>query len=105
MSASWQGRPAQDFRELAGRPAHEVAFEGASMRFGYERPAHSSGFQEVVDYDAALDIELDEPQPLDEWREQWLRPLLDVLVFATREQVVVEGCKAIIYDLRLAEAV
>lgn len=105
MSARWRGSGALDFRELVGEPVLEVAVEGASIKFGYERQAHPAAFRDSVDYDAAADIELAEPQPLDEWREQWLRPLLDLLVFATREQVVIESFKAIISDRRLAEAV
>jgi hypothetical protein len=131
MSASWHGRAPYAFRELVAPPPHglrerfvswrerrrrvadrkalphplEVALPGATVKLAYERSASGTRFHDVTDYDAAADIELDEPRPLDEWRELWVRPLLDFLVFASREQVVVEQFKAIVYDRRLAEAV
>jgi hypothetical protein len=128
LSASWGGRAPYAFRTLVAPPPRglrerfaawregrrrgadpdtmphplEVTVAGATLKFGYERSAGGTHFQDVINYDAAVDVDLDQPRPLDEWREQWLRPLLDLLVFGTREQVVVDQFKAIIDERRLA---
>lgn len=131
MSASWRGQAPYAFRDLVAPPPRglrerfaawrethrrradiaalphplEVALPSATLKLGYERSVGGTRFQQVTDYDAAVDVELDEARPLDEWLEQWVRPLLDLLVFATREQIVVEGFTAIIYERRLPELV
>jgi hypothetical protein len=67
--------------------------------------AGGTPFRDVTGYDAEVIVELDEAAPLPEWSERWLRPLLDLLVFANREQCVVDSFVAVIHDPALAEAV
>lgn len=131
MSASWRGRAPYAFHQLVAPPPRglrqrytawrerrrgdpdpdalphplEVALPGATLKLAYERNAGGTRFEQQTVYDAAAVIELDAPLSLDRWREEWVRPLVDLLVFATREQVVVERFEAVISDNRLAEAV
>jgi ApeA N-terminal domain 1 len=130
MNAPWDGSAPYDLGELlepsgSGDPSQpererrqdtdadpadlphplEVPVDGATVKFAFERQSHFGRFGRQTRYDAAADVELTEPMPLDRWREEWSRPLVDLLVFATREQVVVERFAAIIDDPRLVEAV
>jgi hypothetical protein len=131
MSASWQGRAPYAFQQLVAAPPRglrqrftawrerrrddsdpdslphplEVSLPGATLKFAYERRVGGPRFEQQTIYDASAVVELDTPLQLDRWREEWVRPLLDLLVFATREQVVVERFDAIVFDNRLAEAV
>jgi hypothetical protein len=82
-----------------------VAVEGATLTFGFTGQAGGTPFQDVADYDAEVVVELDQPAPLPDWSEGWLRPLQDLLAFAMREQCVVDSFVAIIDDPALAEAV
>jgi hypothetical protein len=83
----------------------QVPLPGAAFKFAFERSAGGTRFEQRTVYDAAVVVELEKPLSLDRWREEWVRPLVDLLVFATREQVVVERLEAIVFDNRLAEAV
>jgi ApeA N-terminal domain 1 len=82
-----------------------VSIDGARLTFGFTREAGGTPFRDVTGYDAEVIVELDEAAPLPEWSERWLRPLLDLLVFANREQCVVGSFVAVIHDPALAEAV
>jgi hypothetical protein len=74
----------------------EVTIEQATMSLAYSRHASHSLFRDSVSIDAQALVDLSEPLPVDEWREKWVRPLQDFLVFATREQIVLESFHAIV---------
>ena len=131
MSSDWHGRAPYAFERLVAAPPRglrrrfaawrarrqddsdpdelphplEVSLPGATLKLAYERSEGGTRFEEQTIYDASAVVELDTALPLDRWREEWGRPLLDLIVFATREQVVVERFDAIVFDNRLAEAV
>jgi hypothetical protein len=92
-------------RRRRGRHPLVVSIDGARLTFGFTRNAGGTPFSDATDYDAEVIVELDEAAPLPEWSERWLRPLLDLLVFANREQCVVDSFVAVIHDPARAEAV
>lgn len=132
MSTSWRGQAPYAFHQFVAPPPRglrrrlaawrdtrrdrhddpdalphplQVPLPGATLKFAFQRSAGGTRFEQRTVYDAAVVIELETPCSLDRWREEWVRPLVDLLVFATREQVVVDRLEAIIFDHRLAEAV
>jgi len=86
-------------------PPLVVHVQGAALTFGFTREAGGTPFRDVSEYDAEILLELDTAAPLPEWSERWLRPLVDLLVLANREQCVIESFVAVIDEPALAEAV
>jgi hypothetical protein len=82
-----------------------VSVDEATVTFGFTKVAGGTEFHDSTDYEAEIMIELAQASPLPEWSERWLRPLQDLLVFAMREQCVIESFVAVIEDPALAEAV
>jgi hypothetical protein len=83
----------------------EVELPGAKVTFAYDISRQGGRFEHAASFDAYAVVELENELALNAWREQWFRPLIDLLVFATREQVVIERFGAVISDHRRAEAV
>jgi hypothetical protein len=83
----------------------ELTIEHATVSLAYTKHTSLSPFQDTVSVDAQALIDLNEPLPVGEWREKWVRPLQNFLVFATREQVVVESFHAIVSIHGLAEGI
>jgi hypothetical protein len=93
-----EGEPEPDHRLV-------VTVDEATLTFGFTKVAGGTEFHDFSDYDAEVMIELTQAVPLPEWSERWVRPLQDLLVFAMREQCVIESFVAVIEDPALAEAV
>jgi hypothetical protein len=75
----------------------------AELTLGFEHRREHDRYSQTTRQRGAATIELTAPIPLTEWIEAWIRPLTDLLVFATREQIVVESFVALLEDDRTSQ--
>lgn len=75
----------------------KVPLNGATLTLGFTREQALERNRETTTYHAEAMFELSTPLSLDRW-DEWLRPLQDLLVFATREQVAIESFVATLFD-------
>jgi hypothetical protein len=98
----WMTTRWRRYAAFKGEQPQSLAIEDATARLTLclERSEHLDPIraEELTQWSAYVDVELDDPISFPEWSELWIRPLLDLLVFATREQVVIESLNAISID-------
>jgi hypothetical protein len=80
----------------ADRQHLDVAIDDACLTVGFDRQQSFEPYSRTTRYRGVATVELSAPLPLPQWGESWVRPLTDLLVFATREQIVVESFVAIV---------
>jgi len=81
----------------------ETTIGDDKVTLGFDNRSEHERFSETTRHRGVATIELATPLPLTEWIEAWVRPLTDLLVFATREQIVVESFVAQLEDDRASQ--
>ena len=92
LGAWWKRRRTRDRhprREGVPKPL-EVPLDGATLTLSYDIGTSYREYEETTRLRAFAAVTFPSPMSLTEWREQWSRPLLDIFVFVTREQIVTE---------------
>jgi hypothetical protein len=68
-----------------------VEMNGAVMQLLVESRQTGTRYRTVEETHASINVTLPEPMPVSAWRDLWIGPLRDLMVFANRERSVLES--------------
>lgn len=86
LTEPWPGRETS-FENLAGEGVVEIPLDGARLIFQEERHDTSERFSRVRAIRFSALFEFDEPKTLTDLNEKYIRPLHDLLVLGTNEEI------------------
>jgi ApeA N-terminal domain 1 len=89
LTEPWPGQEAS-FADISDKNVLEVPLEGARLIFQEESYSTTERFSELTRADYSALFELDQPTTLSELNERFVRPLHDLLILGTNEEIRVK---------------
>jgi hypothetical protein len=93
------------FLRAMGPTEQRVVVAGGSLTFLHGISRSNTRFGQSSEEDVDALIEADDPLPLDEFEEQWVRPLEALVILANREPTVLQGFTVLLEDAGAWESV